>query len=325
VGLFAGVTLLVFAVVDRDTWMTVAAALTAVAVIGAFAAMLTRLIPGIADPVVERVLHTTRLSYPMNYWNAVGAWSAIAAAMALAASAHAPRAWVRALALAAVPTCAATVYLTYSRASILDLALGLLLVLALGRNRWTTAAHAAAAALGTGAVVLVIRAEPAIADATGTAGAGVVALVLAAATALCLMAAWLTWRVRADSWHLRPRAARAALGATAAVACLGLVLLVATGVTERAWNQFQHPATGTVNQDPSLRLANLNSLRYELWKSAWKAWREHPVGGIGPGTYELWWSQHATNPLTVRDAHSLYLENLAELGFGGLIAVLLFA
>jgi tetratricopeptide (TPR) repeat protein len=115
------------------------------------------------------------------------------------------------------------------------------------------------------------------------------------------------------------------LGVAAAVACLGLVLLVATGVTGRAWSQFQHPADPTANADPSVRLANLNSLRYELWKSAGNAWREHPVAGIGPGTYDLWWNEHATNPLAVRDAHSLYLENLAELGLGGLIAVLLFA
>lgn len=326
VALYAGVVVLVLSLLGRDTWRSAAAGIGAVAVLVALATVLSRLDPGLANHAVQRVLHTTRLSYPLNYWNAVGAWSAIAAAMALLASAHARRPAVRAIALAGVPGCALSVYLTYSRASLLDLVVGLLVALWLGRNRWTTVAHAAVAALATGIVVLVVRSEPAIADGNGSAGALAVALVLAGATALCAVAAWLTWRAGADErWRMSPVAARRAVGAAAGVACVAVVLLVATGVTGRAWDEFRKPAPPVVQRDPSARLASLNSLRYRLWKSAWSAWREHPAGGIGPGTYDLWWSRHATYPLSVRDAHSLYLENLAELGPGGLVAVLLFA
>jgi O-antigen ligase len=326
VALYAGVLVLILGLVDRRTWMSVAAAITAVAVIVALAGTLSRLAPGLANHAVERVLHTTRLSYPLNYWNAVGAWSAIAAAMALLWSAHAQRLWVRALALACVPGCALTVYLAYSRASILDLVLGLLLALAFGRHRWTTLAHAAVAAATTGLVVLVVRGEPAIANARGSAGAWTVVLALAAAAAVCAACVWLTWRASADSrWRLSPSAARAALGAAAAAVAVTLVVLVATGVTGRAWAQFEKPAALTAQSDPSARLASLNSLRYRLWQASVNAWEKHPFEGIGPGTYDLWWNQHATSPLTVRDAHSLYLENLAELGVGGLVAVLLFA
>jgi tetratricopeptide (TPR) repeat protein len=50
--------------------------------------------------------------------------------------------------------------------------------------------------------------------------------------------------------------------------------------------------------------------------------------GDGAGSYEAWWAQHGTVAVFVRDAHSLYLETLAELGLVGfaiLVAALLAA
>ena len=39
-----------------------------------------------------------------------------------------------------------------------------------------------------------------------------------------------------------------------------------------------------------------------------------PVAGDGAGSYESWWAEHASFTYFVRDAHSLYLEALGELG-----------
>ena len=57
--------------------------------------------------------------------------------------------------------------------------------------------------------------------------------------------------------------------------------------------------------------------------------------GVGAGTFEFWWLSEADDPEYVRDAHSLYLEHLAELGLpgalllvtalGGLLAIALAA
>ncbi len=49
--------------------------------------------------------------------------------------------------------------------------------------------------------------------------------------------------------------------------------------------------------------------------------RPSPFHGIGPGTWEFWWAQHGRYAAFVRDAHSLYLETLAELGIVGFVLV----
>jgi tetratricopeptide (TPR) repeat protein len=64
--------------------------------------------------------------------------------------------------------------------------------------------------------------------------------------------------------------------------------------------------------------------RYQFWGAALDAFRSEPVRGIGAGGYESWWAQHGSLAYFVRDAHSLPLEVLAELGALGLVALLLF-
>jgi tetratricopeptide (TPR) repeat protein len=44
-----------------------------------------------------------------------------------------------------------------------------------------------------------------------------------------------------------------------------------------------------------------------------------PALGKGAGSYEAWWAQHGTLRGFVKDAHSLYLESLGELGIVGLL------
>ena len=66
--------------------------------------------------------------------------------------------------------------------------------------------------------------------------------------------------------------------------------------------------------DPAARLGSLSGSRYPLWKVTIKAFDAHPLDGTGAGTLEFWWNQHATDPEYVRDAHNIWLQNMAELG-----------
>ena len=55
-----------------------------------------------------------------------------------------------------------------------------------------------------------------------------------------------------------------------------------------------------------------------MWASALAAFNAHPAG-LGAGTFEFWWDREARNQEFVRDAHSLYLQTLAEMGWPGLL------
>jgi O-antigen ligase len=65
-----------------------------------------------------------------------------------------------------------------------------------------------------------------------------------------------------------------------------------------------------------------SSFRTAYWKAALAETRERPVLGSGAGTFYLTWREHRTVGVGVRDAHSLYVETLSELGPVGLALVL---
>ena len=74
--------------------------------------------------------------------------------------------------------------------------------------------------------------------------------------------------------------------------------------------------------DPAARLSHLNGNRYFIWRSAWKAFKHEPIKGVGSGTFEFWWDQDG-NTEFIRDAHSIYIEELGEQGLPGGILTLL--
>jgi O-antigen ligase len=59
------------------------------------------------------------------------------------------------------------------------------------------------------------------------------------------------------------------------------------------------------------------------WHVAWEDVAAAPIHGRGAGSFELSWLERQPVPVSVRDAHSLYLETLAELGVVGLTLLLL--
>ena len=81
------------------------------------------------------------------------------------------------------------------------------------------------------------------------------------------------------------------------------------------------PAPGTT---PGQRFFNgTSNSRTEYWRVALLDFADHPVLGSGAGTFVREWYRHRRIDADVQNAHSLYLETLAELGVGGL-ALLLF-
>jgi O-antigen ligase len=62
--------------------------------------------------------------------------------------------------------------------------------------------------------------------------------------------------------------------------------------------------------------------RVDYWRVAWNQYEDNPLLGSGAGTFRLYWDRTGM-PVSVRDAHSVYLETLAELGPLGLGLLLL--
>ncbi len=71
------------------------------------------------------------------------------------------------------------------------------------------------------------------------------------------------------------------------------------------------------------RLTTVSSNRYEYWRVGLEAFRRDPLTGTGAGGFRVVWLQERRFDEAVRDAHSLEVEMLAELGLPGLLALAL--
>jgi tetratricopeptide (TPR) repeat protein len=315
---YGGLVALAYLALNRYSWRGAALGFAAAALVVPFFAVGTRLFPGVLNDDVAQALGIDRLSYPLDYWNAVSCWGAMAIAVALALSANASRTGIRAAALATIPVSALSVYLTYSRFGVAAIAIAVIAAVALSRNRWTAVANAIGGAAAGAAVVLVTHGQDEIARATGDAGAATVVLAVLASGAGCAVWAAITSRAGLDRVRMDARGARVALAGTVAVALLAAIAL--HGPLGNAWDEFKNdraPAnTGTE------RFTSLGGTRYQVWSTAIDAFQEDPWRGVGPGTFEFYWSRHGHSQEFIRDAHSLYIEQLAELGIPGLVALL---
>ena len=77
-------------------------------------------------------------------------------------------------------------------------------------------------------------------------------------------------------------------------------------------------AVVVVAHDPP---STTSSYRTEYWRAALAEAGDHPLLGSGAGSFYLAWREHRTVAAEVRDAHSLYVEVLSELGPIGLALI----
>jgi tetratricopeptide (TPR) repeat protein len=321
VTLYLGVFVLVSAAAPRAAlrhWTdAIAIALCGVAAV----ALVSRFLP---DTISDRGLSesfpaaATRLNYPVGYWNGLAILVALAVPLLLQRAAAPGHAVLRALAAAPIPALAATMYLASSRGGFATAAIGATAFLLLGRNRWSIACSIAAGAAGSAIVLLYLAQHPTVTNDPLAAG-GAERLEAALVVVLgCLAAA----AVQAGLAHLLgdrlvPR--RFGIAAVAAALALATVAVTAADPAERLSEFKEPPAAASSTDDPILsHLASFGgSGRWQFWESSLDAWRDRPLVGHGAGSFEAWWTEHGSLSLFVRDAHSLYLETLAELGLLG--------
>lgn len=264
-----------------------------------------------------------RLSWPLGYWNGLGIFVALGAPLLLRVAVTA-RLWPwRAAAVAAMPAIAGTLYLTSSRGGVAVAIVSVVaFVLLCGQGVRAVLALLAGGA-GSGVAIAILHAHPVLVDgpigtsAASDAGSSAAPLIVLVAVACGLGYAALTAVVR--SRLALPRGARFAVAAAALVAVF--VGLAAVDVSTRL-DEFKAapPDDGAGTTAIGSHLASGGgSGRWQFWSAAVDQFQAHPAVGDGAGSYEAWWAQHGSLDWFVRNAHSLWLETLGELGVIGFV------
>ncbi len=269
---------------------------------------------------------SARLSYPVGYWNGLAILAALGVPLLLRAAVAGSSPGLRGLALAPVPALAAVVYLASSRGGAATAVLGAVAFCLLERRRWAAAGAVAAASAGAAAALAVLVARPELvdgplgSDAAGDQGRSAAVLLLF----VCL-ATGLVYGVGVCFVPVpRPRRALVWPG-IAVVVALGLAGIAAADPVE-AFRTFKEPPGEFSQPRDDLVRAHLlsggGSGRWQFWDAAVEEFRSRPLAGRGAGSFEAWWAEHGSLAYFVRDAHSLYLELLGELGLIGLCLLL---
>ena len=275
-----------------------------------------RLLPGVLE-LARSESAGGRLEQPITYWNAEGALAAVGLVLCarVAGDRSRPPA-LRALAAAAAAPLGAGVYLSFSRGAIAVAVLGLVVLVAAARSRAQLRAAVVALAAGVAGAACTAWFDG-VASLAGPLPdrerEGAIALALLAAVALAAALLTRAARRREPAEDALPWAKR--LGALAGVAGAAVALgLVVTGLAER-------PGEDELSAGAQARrLATVSSNRYEYWRVGAEAFADRPLTGLGAGGFRVRWLQEREIPETVRDVHSLVLEQAAELGLPGLLA-----
>jgi hypothetical protein len=312
----------------RQMVAAVGSAITVVSLV----ALASRLHPGWFSDADEtaKVLTSARnrLAYPLNYWNGLAILIAIGLPLMLHVATSAKSIAARALAAAVLPAMTLTLFFTLSRGGALAAAVALLVFLAFTSDRISKTVTLLLG--GAGGTVLIAAATQRDALESGLANAAarhqgneMLAITLLVCVVVGLLQAALSLRLdrgNRPGW-MRPSERQAvwALGGGVLAALIVALALNAPGRTSDAWSDFKS------REIPGNSTARLESFRgngrYQFWSSAVDENATNPLKGTGSGTFEYWWARDGDLPGFVRDAHSLYLETLGELGIVGLALV----
>jgi O-Antigen ligase/Tetratricopeptide repeat len=312
---------------DVGTWCN-ALALAIVSV--ACVALVSRLFPDVFSDRGLAVFLTSsapRLSFPLGYWNGLGVFTALGVPLLLRSAIAGTGPATRSLALAPVPVFAAVIYLTSSRAGVLTAFLGVVVFVVLTERRWSAVGAVVVSCAGAaGAIAVLLPRDELVNGPLGTqlvrAQGHEAALLIALVCIATAAVSWLTIRLPRGRFRPSPWFGRI-LASVVVVALVGVAL--ASHPVARLREFRQSPAELETLEPGDFVQAHLLSGRgngrWQWWSVAVDSWKEHPLRGLGAGSYEQWWSEHASFTYFVRDAHSLYVEVLGELGVVGLALV----
>jgi O-Antigen ligase len=306
----------------RMRWVARAAVVGGLAVCAA--GLLSRTFPDLITTAAS--FDGSRLSFPITYWNGLGALAALTLVLSFSLAADRNERLVgRVLAAAACPALVATLVLTLGRGPAAAAAIGLVGVAVLGFSRGLLVAAVACIPGGAVTAAAAVNADvlttTAYTSDVGVAEGHELALVvgLAAVGGAALMAILHPLERRLPAGPSTRRGKLAAGGAFAAIAIAIAIAAGAPGFIDRSVDEFVSQPSLRENTDQGDRLLQFSSNgRVDHWQVALEEFERHPLAGSGAGTYQPAWDRLRPTSGRVRDAHSLFAETLAELGLVGL-------
>jgi O-Antigen ligase len=303
------------------------------------AGLISRVLPNVWPTAPD--VSNQRLSYPVTYWNTLGLLAALGIVLALhLACTLSERRPVRVLAAAMLPLLAATLFFTFSRGAIAAGAIGLVVYVCCARPRGLLSGVLATVPPTVALIVVAYHANLLdTVDPTTPAAVieghhvALVAGLCAAACAGLRLAFTLVLDPRLLRRSLVPSrvSSRTRRAAFAGVLCLAVAVALALGASHAVasdWNRFIAGAPTRGGHDLRQRLTDpSNDGRTDLWRVALNGVAASPLHGYGAGMYQTLWDRNRPHFVYTINAHSLYLQAMAELGLPGLalLAILVVA
>ena len=290
--------------------------------------LLIRMLLGSADGL----FHAGRLNEPLGYVNGqaglllVGVWPLVAVAE------RARQPLVAAAGAAGVSGLLGLVLLGQTRSVLPAIALSALamLVFVPGRTRraWVVVAAAAGVAVALGPVLDVY-------DSTGGTSQPSDDVIREASIAIIFGSALagVLWGILSN---VGPAAARrlgspvgARTAAWAPLAILGLVGVVALlsavdDPVRTVRDEYRSFTELRVDSGDSTRFSSGGGNRYDYWRVAWHQFEDEPIRGVGAGNYDRTYFLERRTTEDIRQAHSIELQTLGELGLVGAALILTF-
>ena len=312
------------------------------------AGLLSRLQPELVRSATDpSVAVFYRLDHPLGYWNAYGALASLGAVLAagLAADGRA-HAILRAAAAGAALLLVVAMYLSLSRGAWLALILGLVVLFTIHPRRGALLLTLVIVGGAAAVAMLRLRGYPALVL-DPKAGSGQVAqgsaftreliglllLAVAAQTTLALVGA----RGMLESHVARLRRIALIGGAVLVVLTAGVAYAAKGSEAEgtvtaaahdardwldRQWQDFLNPTANASEGAGAARLITTKGARSDLYRVAIDGFQAEPLTGGGAGAFEVRYARDRNVEVKSRDAHSLPLETLSELGLVGMLLLL---
>ncbi len=108
------------------------------------------------------------------------------------------------------------------------------------------------------------------------------------------------------------------------IALLGVAALEQERIRRTADEQYTafvrlgvEPQGSSAAVTPGSRLVSGAGTRYDYWRIAWGAWKDHPIVGLGAGGYDRPYFLERATVEDIRQPHSIELQMLSELGLVG--------